>query len=398
MAQKKHLLKDISLQGLDIAPSQVWGAVRIVPLLRRHVRGDLRLMQRNYEEDMTIVSLEGKMETPGMKYFSYVPHGLVMSWTDDGSPVAAYGGQMVKRDGKSLNYGCAKARLMHRMAKRESKNQLRFLPLHLAMEGFLSLFFSGPDIAWSEYSKYALSHGLGCRYETSIPGKYIAGLEAALRVFEIHPQQVGVLVFVAEALASAFVVPTPEDYRLLHTSLIEDFYGELLYEYGLLFDTTFPMDTSVDESQVHNLATLRTAINKMRSDWACFQGFMAEGLLKRSLQSKILYTAGPFFLQRFITDLDPKQENHIGELIIRENGDLEYLKTYRLSAKQTKRVYLLSQLSAHNWNLDTTAATLGNTREELVSRLENVGFGYLINQHIRDAARKKARKTRNFQV
>jgi len=393
MAQKKHLLKDISLQGLDIAPSQVWGAVRIVPLLRPQVRGDLRLMQRDYEEDMTIVSLEGKMEAPGMKYFSYIPHGLVMSWTDDGSPVAAYGGQMVKRDGKSLNYGCAKVRLMHRMAKRESKNQLRFLPLHLAMEGFLSLFFSGPNIAWSEYSKYALSYGLGCRYETSVPGKYIAGLETALRVFEIHPQQVGVLVFVAEALASAFVVPTPQDYRLLHTSLIEDFYGELLYEYGLLFNTTFPMDTSVDESQVNNLATLRTAINKMRGDWASFQGFMAAGLLKRSLQSKILYNAKPFFLQRFITDLDPKQENHIGELIIRDNGDLEYLKTYRLSAKQTKRVYLLSQLSAHNWNLDTTAGTLGNTREELVSRLENVGFGYLLNQHIRDAARKKTRKT-----
>ncbi|MDJ0620204.1 MAG: hypothetical protein QNJ63_26285 [Calothrix sp. MO_192.B10] len=395
MAQKKHLPQDISLQGLEIAPSQIWGAVRIVPLLRRQVCGDLRLMQRNYAEDMTIVSLEGEMEAPGMKYFSYVPHGLVMSWTDDGSPVAAYGGQMVKQDGKRLNCGCAKVRLMHRMAKRESKNQLRFLPLHLAMEGFLSLFFSGPDVAWSEYSKYALSHGLGCRYETSIPGRYIAGLESALRVFEIHPRQVGVLVFVAEALASAFVVPTSEDYRLLHTSLIEDFYGELLYEYGLLFDTTFPMDVSVDESQVHNLATLRKAINKMRGDWASFQGFMAEGLLQRNLQSKILYTAKPFFLQRFITDLDPKQENHIGEVIIRENGDLEYLKTYRLSAKQTKRVYLLSQLSAHNWNIDSTAVTLGNTREEFVSRLEKVGFGYLLQQNIRDAARKKTRKTRH---
>jgi hypothetical protein len=394
--KKTHLLTDISLQGLEIAPSQVWGAVRIVPLLRPQVRDDLRLIQRNYEEDMTIVSLEGKMEAPGMKYFSYVPHGLVMSWTDDGSPVAAYGGQMVKPDGKRLDYGCAKVRLMHRMVKRESKNQLRFLPLHLAMEGFLSLFFSGPDIAWSEYSKYALSEGLGCRYENSIPGRYIAGLEEALRVFEIHPQQVGVLVFVAEALASAFVVPTPQDYRLLHTSLIEDFYGELIYEYGLLFDATVPMDTSVNDAQVNNLADLRQAIMQMRSDWASFQGFMATGLLQRSLQSRVLYTAGPFFLQRFITDLLPKEENHIGEAIIRENGDLEYLKTYRLSAKQTKRVYLLSQLAVYNWNVDATAVALGNTREEFVCRLERVGFGYLINQHIRDAAYKKSRKNKNM--
>ena len=127
---------------------------------------------------------------------------------------------------------------MHHMRKRESKNQLRFLPLHLAMEGFLSMFFSGPDIAWSEYSKYAISHGLGCRYETAVEGRFISRLEDALRVFEIHPKQVGVLIFVAEALASAFVVPTPEDYRLLHASLLEDFYGELIFLYGLLYDTT----------------------------------------------------------------------------------------------------------------------------------------------------------------
>lgn len=392
MAKKSHLLTDISLKGLEIAPSQVRGAVRIVPLLRQQVRGDLRLLRRAYDEDITIVSLEGQMTEPGMKYYSYVPHGLVMSWSDDGSPVAAFGGQIVKPDDKRLDCGCASVRLMHRMAKRESANQLRFLPLHLAMEGFLSLFFSGPDIAWSEYSKYALSHGLGCRYETSISGRYIAGLEDALRVFEIHPRQVGVLVFVAETLASAFVVPTPEDYRALHTSLLEDFYGELIYEYGLLYDTTFPMDVSVDESKINNLADLRNAIAQMRSDWASFQGFMAEGLLQSELNSRIVYNAGPFMLQRFITNLRLKQENHIGEAIIRENGEIEYLKTYRLSAAQTRRVYLLSQLAEYNWNLDATAKALGNTREEFVDRIEGAGFGYLLNQQVREQARKKRKK------
>lgn len=44
------------------------------------------------------------------------------------------------------------------------------------------------------------------------------------------------------------MVPTPEDYRLLHKSLLEDFYGELIYQYALLYDTTFPMDVSVNES------------------------------------------------------------------------------------------------------------------------------------------------------
>ncbi|MGH1395587.1 MAG: ARPP-2 domain-containing protein [Trichormus sp.] len=394
MAQKKRLLADISLKGLDIAPSQVRGAVRIVPLIRRNIRGDLRLNRRSYEEDITIVNLEGQLTDPGIKYFSYVPHGLVMSWTDDGSPVASFGGQILKTDGQSQEYGCASVRLMQRMAKRESANQLRFLPLHLAMEGFLSLFFSGPTIAWREYSKYALSHGLGSRYETAVSGRYIAGLEDALRVFEIHEQQVGVLVFVAESLASAFVVPTPEDYRALHTSLLEDFYGELIYQYSLLYDTTWPMETTVDESKINSLADLRGAIVKMRQDWASFQGFMAEGLLQRQLNSQIVYTAGSFLLQRFITDLQLKQENYIGEAIIRESGEIEYLKTYRLSEAQTRRVYLLSKLAEHNWNLEATAKALSQTSEDFIARIESAGFGYLLNQSVREAALKKTKKSR----
>jgi hypothetical protein len=394
MASKSNLLTDISLKGLEIAPSQVRGAVRIVPLLRHQVRDDLRLMRRNYNEDFTIVSLKGEMTAPGMKYFSYIPHGLVLSWTDDGSPVGAFGGQLFKTDGKHLKYDCASVRLLHRMVKRESSNQLRFLPLHLAMEGFLSMFFSGPYIAWSEYSKYALSYGLGSRIESSFTGRYIAGLEDALRVFEIHSRQVGVLVFVAEELASAFVVPTPEDYQILHKSLLEDFYGDLLYEYALIHKTTFPMSVSLDESKINDLKALRAAVQNMRSDWASFQGFMAEGLLGRKLISKKVYTAGPFTLQRFITDLDRDQENHIGEAIIRENGELEYLKTYRLSHMQTKRVYLLSKLAEHNWNLDDTAKKLGNTRKEFVLRLENVGFGYLLNEEVRRAAIKKVKTKR----
>ncbi|MCF4970295.1 ARPP-2 domain-containing protein [Nostoc sp. CMAA1605] len=394
MAQKKRLLADISLKGLDIAPSQVRGAVRIVPLIRRNIRGDLRLNRRSYEEDITIVNLKGQLTDPGIKYFSYVPHGLVMSWTDDGSPVASFGGQILKTDGQRQEYGCASVRLMQRMAKRESANQLRFLPLHLAMEGFLSLFFSGPTIAWREYSKYALSHGLGSRYEIAVSGRYIAGLEDALRVFEIHEQQVGVLVFVAESLASAFVVPTPEDYRALHSSLLEDFYGELIYQYSLLYDTTWPMETTVDESKINSLADLRGAIVKMRQDWASFQGFMAEGLLQRQLNSQIVYTAGSFLLQRFITDLQPKQENYIGEAIIRESGELEYLKTYRLSEAQTRRAYLLSKLAEHNWNLEATAKALSQTSEDFIARIEAAGFGYLLNQSVREVALKKTKKSR----
>jgi hypothetical protein len=228
------LLTNIQLKGLEIAPSQVCGSIRIVPIIRRKIRGDLRLFKRNFQDDLTIISL-----AKNMSYLSYVPHGLVISWNKDGTAVGNLGVNITKPDGRKLQTGCTSVNFMHRMAKRESKNTLRFLPLHLAMEGFLSRYFNGPKIAWEEYSKYALSYGLGCRSEVSLSGRAIAGLEEALRVFEIHEGQVGVLVYVAEVLASAFVVPTPEDYRALHYTLLEDFYGELIYEYAALYDTCF---------------------------------------------------------------------------------------------------------------------------------------------------------------
>ncbi len=388
MARKAHLLEAIALGNLKIAPSQVWGAVRIVPLLRRQISYDLRLLKRSYDEDITIVNLDDERLDRGIKYISYIPHGLVLSWSDDGSPVTAMGGQIIS-EAKRYNGGLNSVRVMHRMAKREAKNQLRFLPLHLAMEGFLAIHFSGPEIAWEGYSRRAKSQGLSPRIEFSFSGRSIPTLEDALRVFEIHEHQVGVLLFVAESLASAFVVPTPEDYRALHSSLLQDFYSELIYEYGLYGKTT-RMETEIDASKVNDLKTLGEALEIMRSHWAEFQGFMASNLLGREIESKRIYTAGSFTLQRFITDLHPKSENHMGEAIVRENGQLEYLKTYRLSEAQTKRAYLLKQLAANQWHLETTAISLGNTLEEFIQRLDRAGFGYLIN----DRERQKAKQQR----
>jgi hypothetical protein len=380
------------LKGLEIAPSQTWGSIRIVPLIRRKVREDLRLLQRSYNEDISVVSLEGDM-----KYFSYIPHGLVMSWTDDESAVVNFGADIRKADGKKLNLQSnshsGSIRQIHRMVKKEGKNQLRFLPLHLAMEGFLSLFFKGPDISWPEYSSYILSNGLGSRYEYSFSGHSINGLKDAFRVFEIHEGQVGILIYVAESLASAFVVPTPEDFRSLYSTLLEDFYGELLYHYALMYETTYPMDLHIDESKVHNLADLRNAIFQMRKDWASFQNLMADGLLGKELDSQAVYTGGPFKLKRFITKVELKEENHIGEAIFRDNGELEYLHTYRLSDAQTRRVYYLGKLDENNWDLKKTAKALCYREEEFVYLMERVGFGYFFRQQLRDKAM-KAKKRR----
>ena len=102
MATRSSLLEQVVLRGLELAPSQVFGAVRLVPVLRREIREDLRLTKRSYNEDVTLVALDGELLGAGTKYLSYVPHALVMSWSDDGMPVAAFGTQLVTRDGKRL--------------------------------------------------------------------------------------------------------------------------------------------------------------------------------------------------------------------------------------------------------------------------------------------------------
>ena len=387
MSQKIPSLKRIALHGLELAPSQVWGGVRLVPLLRHHCPGDLRLSCRSYGDDGTFVTLNDNS-----CYCSYVPHALIVSWSDDGLPVASFGGQVNRFDGKQIKSGPISVRLMHRMARREDKHRLRFLPLNLAMEGFLALHFGGPDIAWEEYSRTALSDGLGCRSESTYSGYAIAGLADALRVFEIHEQQVGVLIFVADALASAFVVSHPDDYRALHQTLLEDFYGELIYHYGYLYPKPVRMETTIDEQKIASLADIRQGLANMRTEWAAFQAMMADGILERQVISRHVYRIGPFQLQRFMTELQLQQENHIGEAIVREDGTLEYLKTYRLSQTQVRRAHLLNQLATHAWNFSTTAKALHLTYEQFILRLEQAGFGYLVKEPILKAVRKRQKK------
>lgn len=383
--------RTLSLDGLDVAPAQTWGSVRLVPLIRRRVRDDLRLAARRYDEDLAVVALDGRPGDPGLRYCSFVPHGMVVSWSDDGSPVVSHGAALAKAraDGKVLGTRALRLRALHRMVKREAQGRLRLLPLHLAMEGFLSLCFGGPEIAWSDYARETLAHGLSPRCERSVRGRAIEGLGEALRVFEIHERQVGVLVFVADALAAAFVVPHPDDYRALHTSLLEDFYGELLYRHGLLYPEVAPAFATLDESRVRSLADLRAGLGRLRDDWARFAEAMAAGVLGVELCVEQVYRMKPFRLERFLPDRPPGEESHIGESIVRDDGELMYLKTYRLSDAQVRRAFLLRTLSQHGWKLDEAAAALKSTRVELIKRLSNAGLGYLLAPRVLEEAQAK---------
>jgi hypothetical protein len=376
----------LGLRGLEPAPAQTWGAIRLVPLIRREVRGDLRLARRRYGEDLAITELGGRPGGPGLAYASFVPHALVVSWNEDGTPVASLGASLQKGAKDGVSFG-GQVRVLHRMVKREDGLRLRLLPLHLAMEGFLALHFRMPVIAWPGYSKRALRSGLSPRVETSWSGAAITGLGEALRVFEIHEGQSGVMVFTADALAAVFVVPHPDDYRALHASLLEDFFGELLYRYGLLYPDVPPVRTTIAEAGVCSLADLRAALDGIRSEWSDFAALLAAGLLEREALVETVYTLAPFCLDRFVTRLALHEENHIGERIVRADGTVEYMKTFRLSDAQARRAHLLSTLDAAEWNLDAAAASLRASREELTRRIENAGFGYLLAPGVLAAAR-----------
>ncbi|MCG5219815.1 ARPP-2 domain-containing protein [Streptosporangium soli] len=371
----------IDLAGLTTRPAQTWGSVRLVPLERSAPIEDLRLDAKIYGEEPSMVSLPDKTT-----YTAYIPHAFVASWTDDGTPAAAYGTQL----GRPLRH--MSVRTHRRSARRADKNRLRFLPLHLALEGFLALHFGGPTIAWEEWSHRAVAHGLSPRAEEAYSGAQISGLDDALRVFEIYPRQCGLLLYVGDTLASAFVVPHPEDYRALHPTLIRDLYGELIYEYALFYPAgDFP--AVIDETKVSSLADLRREALGHEREWAGFHdSVMAGGLLDAPETVTEIYRLGRFTLRRFLPSFERRRENHIGEMITDEAGRTAYLKTFRLSEAQRRRGHLLSRLAEHDWNLRDTATALGTDEPALGLRLERAGFGYLLRQDVLDAYRKAGRR------
>ncbi|WP_106619317.1 ARPP-2 domain-containing protein [Saccharothrix carnea] len=375
----------LDLTGLTTRAAQVWGGVRLVPLTRDEPITGLRLHARAYGDDPGLVEVGRRTH-----YVSYIPHGFVATWTDDDTPVAAYGTQL-NAHGTSVKRGATgdeppahgmRLRFHRRMARRVDRNRLRFLPLHLAVEGYLALHFGGPEVVWEEWSQRAIRRGLSPRVEEAYAGVEVAGLVDALKHFEIHPGQCGVLVYVADALASAFVVPHPDDYRALHATLVQDMYGELVHYYATLatpaprFDVRLPDD-------VASLADLRAAAAREQAEWARFHdATMADGLLGESYATNRVYRMGDYALSRFLPTFRLKQENHIGELITDRDGRTAYLKTFRLSESQIRRGHLLTTLAAHHWHLPTTATALGVTDAQLGLRLQAAGFGALLREDV----------------
>jgi hypothetical protein len=369
----------LALPGLVALPSQSFGALRLVPLARVRPADDLRLALREQAQDVTVVTL-GRAS-----YVSYIPHAVVARWTADGSPVAALGGQLVPPKRVSDVEGFRVQRL-HRMARHEGSNAVRFLPMHLAMEHLLALCFGGPDIAWPEWSRRAIRDGLSPRVERSVAGTGVRGLDDALRQFEIHDGQVGVALFAADALATVFVTPHPEDYRLMHRSLIRDFFGALIAIYARLYDRVGDVAPSAAAfGAARDLAGLTAALDDVRAGWRSAATLLLSDVLGRPIRGERVQRLGAMALERFTTDLSPGADAHIGERITRADGEVLYLKTMRLSRPQTKRAFLLQQLAAHDWHLDRTAAALRASRGQLIERLIRADLGWMLHPTVRDS-------------
>ncbi|GGQ16703.1 ARPP-2 domain-containing protein [Streptomyces roseolilacinus] len=384
----------IDLAGLTAGPSQVWGGVRLVPLLRERPVEGLRLHEELYGDEYGRVVLGG-----GHTYTSYIPHGFVADWSGGGGAGggprwgAAYGTQL-----DTAAPECVPLRTHHRTARRVGGGdgrRLRFLPLHLALEGYLALHFGGPSVVWEEWSRQAVRRGLSPREEDAYAGSSVRGLAEALRVFEIHPGQCGVVVYAADALAAAFVVPHPDDYRALHPSLVRDLYGELVHQYALYGRPVPAFAARIDDAagRVRTLADLRAAARAEELAWtAAHDGLMARDLLESPYAWERVHRAGPFALYRFLPTFQADRGGrHIGEVITDRKGRTAYLKTFRLSENQVRRGWVLRRLADCDWDVARTAEALGTGYEELVARVRRAGFGALLDAH---AVARRARALR----
>ncbi|WP_030718638.1 hypothetical protein [Streptomyces griseus] len=377
----------LELTGLTAGPAQVWGGVRLVPLIREAPVAGLRLHREVYEGlGAGIVELG-----PRERYLSYIPHGLVADWSGEEDGRGSGAGRQSAAYGTQFGGGDAPRTIPltpvphHRMAKRRPGDRLRFLPLHLALEGYLALHFGGPSTAWEEWSRTALRDGLSPRAEDAYLGRSVRGLADALRIFEIHPGQCGVMVYVSDALAAAFVVPHPDDYRLLHASLVEDLYGELVHQYALYGAPVAGTPVRIGGAEhIRDLGELRSAARAQEWAWAeAHDTLFARELLDTSYAFDRVYRMKSFTLWRFLPPfVRDGGGQHIGETITDHRGQVAYLKTFRLSDAQIRRGHLLRTVAGADWELDRAAAALGSSREELVRRMRAAGFSALLKSSL----------------
>ncbi|PIQ29162.1 hypothetical protein COW36_17775 [bacterium (Candidatus Blackallbacteria) CG17_big_fil_post_rev_8_21_14_2_50_48_46] len=384
-----QLAQHFNLSGISCAPGQIWNGIRLVPLLREKPIEDLRLFRERNSADLSVVEVDDDLN-----YFSYIPHSYVLHWRPDGVPDCVSGTQIRKKNQDGKRWKHAPVAQFERMAKKRGTRQLRFLPQHLGIESYLHQFFNVPKIDWRDtYSRSAISKGLLPRSTWMLSGWGIDGFRDALRLFERYPQQIGMMLFVGDLLAAIQVCPSAQDYQALHSSFLEDLYGEIFWYYSR-FPGKLPELQAEGDSQAQSFEDLRVELQSLRGEISAFQTWMANGLLETPIRSQEVQGVGPYHLHRFISELSPPfgDQTHLGEFICDSQGRLAYLKTCRLSRQQSEQAWLLEQLDAQLWHLEKTAKALNISHDQLVLKMEKLGLGKLLKPQVLDQVHKRERE------
>ncbi len=354
---------EFSFTGCQFGPAQTWGSVRLAPILREQVHGDLRLAERPHELS-SVRSSYGKA-----RFTSFLPQGMVVRWGQDGNVLSTDQTHLDKHGSYSPG----------RLWRRKAADELFFLPNALAIEGFMVRHFKGPDIAWLDYQREVRRGTLGYRQERGVPGWFLKGLDEALTVFEISPQQVGTALFLDELLIGCLICPHPEDYAKLHRSLLADSFPDYLIHYGYLRYAKSEK-LKLPHEAISSLATLRAEFLKAKSDLSQEEAVRLGDLAGRQVEVETLYRTEVFQLERFVTELEKGGDNFAGEAIRRHDGTLEYLRLFRLNRGQTRRLYLLSTLARVDWSFAKAATELGfDETNDVAQALVEAELGYLLN-------------------
>lgn len=350
------------LNGCRLEVAQTWGSIRMVAIVRDRVREDLRLASQSFPRHR-VNSTYRKAD-----FTSYMPQAFVVNWNRDGTGTATAETHLGEHG--HLTFG--------KLWKRTGPSQLAFLPNALAIEGFMVRHFKGPDVAWLDYRREVRRGSLGYRAERMAPGWILKGLSEALSVFEFVPGQVGMALFVDEELSGCFLTPHPDDYARLHETLLTDQYADHLIHYGFLRYAKNP-ELALHLPAVIDLDSLAVEFARVTSAERDMERYRLTEIEGRALDAQTVYRTGVFSLQRFVTRLG-EADNFAGEAILRQDGTLEYLKLFRLSRGQTRRLRLLSTLAQHGWDFERAAPDLNlQTREDVARSFVEADLGYLLN-------------------
>jgi len=362
------MINRLDLKGIEFGPSQVWENIRLVPLIRNEITSNLKMSKVEYDEAYSEVWTNDQKS-----YQSYIPFGLIASWGDSEAHLST--DSLVKKKQK-------KSAFDHhfRLVGKIDKNKVRILPFHLAMEAFLSTAFKRPEVRKKEFTNEFNRFGLQYRAELSWKSEWLNYVNQSLSIFEILENQCGVLIFISDSLASAFLLPNPEDYRYLHYTLLMDCYSDLMWHYSNVDYDVQKLKFSMNKEAIKDISSLRNAFNKANDELDKLNRVLASGLFERDLLTQEIYKLGKNRLCRFRTNFfEGKSEDHIGEMIMDSKGGVQYIKSYRLGIDQLKRGKLLQRLEENDWDISAAAKADELRKDQWLLNFVRAGLGDILN-------------------